>query len=625
MERTTVRFLLCALDALSSSNTTFVAEGLLPNTPYYLRVVATGANGTEIYDSGRVSTLDKPDASGWYSLEGIENLTVPGDGFTTINSLTHGNYGPTGWTFAGSAAGGVPGGAPWTGGRRVGAHRQQQRRDVPSITTPRRSASPAASHTPFPRTSAATPAQPAGSSFTPNGAQPPAPQSSPQDLSTNMAGRAAGPAAGKSADPIVYFDGTVDYDATDLESDGLGSAFTQSRSWTNQGQWSAGQMNVRRHGRRRPEHGQRLDQRPGPHAPAVRRREHDLSDPLGHRHRDLRVVRLRPAVRAAGIQRRHARPQPQQPIRLGRLAGQPDRLQRLYCRRRPARPVRLDDRRRRHQDRRRPLEHRCGLARAITEIDRYDADGTVVERWKYSYNASGSLYNAGLLNSVQLCRSDGQGNWPVVQQVLYGYYDGTYAGDDQYGNLGDLKTATVEDGSNNVLGIDYYRYYTPTDIANGGIGYVGGLKYVFDAASYGALAANVGDPAAAPDYEVKPDAQHYFEYDQEHRVTEHDVQGAGATAAGEVGVAATGGIGTFYYTYQANPAYSADDPNAWDYCTQETLPDGNENVVYCNFLGEVTLNEFVDARDPSIRTWTTRTGTRITSTTRRTSTTRGAR
>ena len=80
---------------------------------------------------------------------------------------------------------------------------------------------------------------------------------------------------------------------------------------------------------------------------------------------------------------------------------------------------------------------------AITEIDRYNADGTVVERWKYSYNASGSLYNAGLLNSVQLCRSDGQGNWPVVQQVLYGYYNGTYAGDNQYGNLGDLKTATV--------------------------------------------------------------------------------------------------------------------------------------------------------------------------------------
>ena len=126
---------LSALDALSSSNTTFVAEGLLPNTPYYLRVVATGANGTEIYDSGRVSTLDKPDASGWYSLEGIENLTVPGDGFTTINSLTHGNYGPTGWTFAGSAAG-AAGGAPWTGGQRVGAHRQQQRRDVRLLLPP---------------------------------------------------------------------------------------------------------------------------------------------------------------------------------------------------------------------------------------------------------------------------------------------------------------------------------------------------------------------------------------------------------------------------------------------------------------------------------------------------------
>ena len=216
------------------------------------------------------------------------------------------------------------------------------------------------------------------------------------------------------------------------------------------------------------------------------------------------------------------------------------------------------------------------------------------KRWKYSYNASGSLYNAGLLNSVQLCRSDGQGNWPVVQQVLLGYYDGTYAGDDQYGNLGDLKTATVRNGSNNVLGIDYYRYYTPTDIANGGAGYVGGLKYVFDAASYRATAANVGDPAAAPDYEVKPDAQHYFEYD---RAPRHGAQHPGGRGHGR-----RQGRRRRHRRHRhlllhlpGEPRlFRADDPNAWDYCTQETLPDGNENVVYCNFLGKVMLNEFVD-------------------------------
>ena len=89
---------------------------------------------------------------------------------------------------------------------------------------------------------------------------------------------------------------------------------------------------------------------------------------------------------------------------------------------------------------------------AIQEIRRQNAANNDAESWLYSYAA-----NTGLLSSVQLRRPNGQGGWTLIQQVVYSYYDGTQS----YGNLGDLKTASVEDAQGDVLDTDYYRYYTP--------------------------------------------------------------------------------------------------------------------------------------------------------------------
>ena len=172
-----------------------------------------------------------------------------------------------------------------------------------------------------------------------------------------------------------------------------------------------------------------------------------------------------------------------------------------------------------------------------------------------------------------------------------------YDGIEPYGNLGDLKTATVEDGQENVLGTDYYRYYTPGD-ANG---YVEGLKFVFDPQSYARLCAAVSDPFDASDAQVAPFAQQYFQYDSQCRVTLQAVQGAGG--------AATGGIGTYTFAYSESTAVAADtidelgvgtttDPNAWQYKTVETLPDGNQNLYYANGFGEVMLSVFKDISDP---------------------------
>src|SRR5262249_27871131 len=76
------------------------------------------------------------------------------------------------------------------------------------------------------------------------------------------------------------------------------------------------------------------------------------------------------------------------------------------------------------------------------EVQRSFSDGTTTttESYLYAYVASGA--NAGKLQSVTLRRQSGGGAWLVVREADYAYYDGV----EPYGNLGDLKTATIKNG-----------------------------------------------------------------------------------------------------------------------------------------------------------------------------------
>jgi RHS repeat-associated protein len=173
--------------------------------------------------------------------------------------------------------------------------------------------------------------------------------------------------------------------------------------------------------------------------------------------------------------------------------------------------------------------------------------------------------------------------WTVVRQAAYAYYDGAAP----YGNLGDLKTAAVEDGATpapHVLDTTYYRYYTAADA--GTSGYVHGLKYVFNPPSYARLVAAVGTPFTATDTQVTPYADDYFEYDVLQRVTKTVVQGAGCSSCGGTGQ----GTFTYGYTSSSNP----NGYNSWSSKTVETLPDGNTNTVYANYAGEGMLKVFHD-------------------------------
>jgi RHS repeat-associated protein len=246
--------------------------------------------------------------------------------------------------------------------------------------------------------------------------------------------------------------------------------------------------------------------------------------------------------------------------------------------------------------------------------------GTAGEQWLYQYNAGGQLA------SVTFSQPASGTGWTTVRSVQYAYYTGLLPNGslDPNGNLGDLKTATIEDGSGATIDESYYRYYTP------GSGmhcffllagspppvYSTGLKFVFDSASFARLQAQFSNYDTATDAQVAPFAQHYFAYgnDNTRRCVHHDIQGAGGdtsytdiNVAGSVESIPTPGIGEFTYQYFSNGSYptnlaagSVAMANTWEFKTVETLPDGNSrNVVYTNYMGETMLEVFQDIADPT--------------------------
>jgi RHS repeat-associated protein len=223
---------------------------------------------------------------------------------------------------------------------------------------------------------------------------------------------------------------------------------------------------------------------------------------------------------------------------------------------------------------------------------------TLVESYLYTYVASGP--NVGLISQVTQRRQVDGGDWSVVRQVVYKYYNGT----EPFGNATDLKTATIEDTAGNALDTTYYRYYTPGDIHDGQgntIGYVHGLKYVFDPQSFARLAA-VGDPFGATDAEVAPYADNSFEYNDQHQATKEVAQGTGASSG------STSGQGTFTFSYAASRFGTGF--NIWRVQTTETLPDNNpnfvsRNIVYTNGYGEIMLKVYKSGPPDHMQQWDT--------------------
>ncbi len=64
-------------------------------------------------------------------------------------------------------------------------------------------------------------------------------------------------------------------------------------------------------------------------------------------------------------------------------------------------------------------------------------------------------------------------------------------------------------------------------------------------------------------------------------------QGAGAT-----------GPGTYNYSYTTSTT-NPNGFNSWHTETVETLPNGNQNIVYTNYASEVMLVDSLDSVDPA--------------------------
>jgi RHS repeat-associated protein len=355
--------------------------------------------------------------------------------------------------------------------------------------------------------------------------------------------------------PVRYFDGTLEYQATDLSSDGFGTPWAQSRSWTNDPAYTANNTNgfgwvdaqmphlapIAGGGLAVVESGitaQTFDlvdgsfqERGGGHDALyfdTASGDYFLGDQAGNR---FVFAGFGADVPAAGQ---------------GGLLSETDAAGNVTTVNRNADGT-------------------------PAEVLRSDSTASVTESFLYAYVPAGDA-NAGRLASVTLRRRAGAGDWAVVQSVAYAYYDGVEAN----GNLGDLKTAVIYDAAGEELQTYYYRYY----VAGEAGGYQHGLKYVLEPTSFARLAAAVADPFSAADAQIAPYADYFFQYDGQDRVSAEVAQGAGCSAC-------SAGLGTFTFSYtpSANPVGF----NEWAMRTVETLPDGNQHIVYTNAYGEVML------------------------------------
>lgn len=218
---------------------------------------------------------------------------------------------------------------------------------------------------------------------------------------------------------------------------------------------------------------------------------------------------------------------------------------------------------------------------------------TTTEKYEYAYVSAGP--NEGMLESVTLKRKVDAGSFEKIRSTVNSYYqDG-----DANGNTGDLSHVKLRDENDVVIDVTYIRYYDYGDAK----GFGHGVKHIFRTDSYERMADALNElalpvtPEAATDAQVEAYADTYYEYDSRHRVTATKTQGTGCDAC-------DGGLGLFEYEYEFST--NEDGFNSWKYKTTETLPDGNQNIVFTNFVGQVMLHVFVeDPAGPGETKWHT--------------------
>lgn len=183
----------------------------------------------------------------------------------------------------------------------------------------------------------------------------------------------------------------------------------------------------------------------------------------------------------------------------------------------------------------------------------------------------------------RIVRSAGpSGALAVVRQVVYEYYSGAVG---EFGERDQLKRATILDAGGAVLARHHYRYWRSGDTLASGVAVdasaIGGLRFACGPMSYARIERALTDVPSATNVEVSAHAEKYFEYDTSARVTKQILRHP------EID-----GVGTYTYVYTTSA--HANGYNSWKTKCVETLPDGKQNIVYCNYAGAVLLQSFKD-------------------------------
>ncbi len=196
-------------------------------------------------------------------------------------------------------------------------------------------------------------------------------------------------------------------------------------------------------------------------------------------------------------------------------------------------------------------------------------DGTTIKtRRTLTYLSSGA--NSGYISQIVYDKKIGAGSWTTDRTTTLDYYSGS---GDSGGTDHELKLVTIKDASSNVLGSSYFRYWA-TGQTNG---YNQAVKYALYSANYDRMVQAGYTPATATNGQLDGFVNNYFEYDDQFRANK------------EIAL----GKGTFLLSFTTNPnGASTSDYNYWNVKTVETLPDGNQNIVYTNFKKQVMLSAF---------------------------------
>jgi hypothetical protein len=237
-------------------------------------------------------------------------------------------------------------------------------------------------------------------------------------------------------------------------------------------------------------------------------------------------------------------------------------------------------------------------AGAIQQEQRQQTIGSLTTTEFLDYN-----YSGGLLTNVTLQRQTGSGALTTIRKAAYSYY----VSGDPFGNPGDLKTASEEDASGNILSETYYRYTTNgSDL----------LTLEFTGPDFARLQQNQGSTGAltAGNDTVAPFATLNLSYDPSGSLTTtipqqpyggstYSIAPVSSETVAGVGGTDHGGLGTYSFTYEPNVNFanssdvamfspastSSDQYNLAVNITTEELPDGLVDTYYLNYAGQTIL------------------------------------